>query len=426
MLPGEPFQVGGGWHREFTTSQDAAPRGHKRPSDAQDAWRKSNKRPHLASQDDRTTEPESEDEPLCPSTQPTVRSSATPIDQRPNPNPSSTLGTHPPPPALQAGLSSPSRELSATTLSANQTSPGQSRSIPDSPHLTQPLPPLPNLLSPLRGPVHARLRGKVLERYINSAECKADAADAAKAAARAQALDKESDEIFPTDEVVLETTHAPRKQSQPESNLHTPRVAHIGSVVPQRTYSGSRSHIPSPSPSQLQLQPNTATTAEADDDTSPLLRPDSPEMSATQLMRREWAEAVRARLQADLQTERPLPRPRPRPRPHPHPRPLFAQASQPPSSQPQVRSPPVASTSAPAAHTRKAPHLDPVAAARQEITRLKEARAKKRSTSSALAGTSQTERTAPDPFHEQTSDDNELPTQGEAHNRKTRPVSSIL
>ncbi|KAG8712365.1 hypothetical protein FRC08_014691 [Ceratobasidium sp. 394] len=421
--PAQPLQVGGGWHLESTPlgTGTSGPRGPKRGSDAVDASDQSNKRPRVEPENDTATESETEDEeemrrhgPARVAARTIIRSCSGTLPAEPQPP---VLGTRAPPPTRET---TPATVLESSAPSRVQSF-GATLSQPG-----QPMPPLPMMLVPPRGPVHARLRGKALQRYFDRADRDAEAAEAAEAkAARAGAPDPdEVDELDPTDiEEVPETElddsiaswhtltrKPPKKSAAPTAQKTTAR----------RTYGGTRSHAPPAS--------NANTTApdamEKDDsepeDPNPIPRPNSPNLTAAELIRRERTRAVAAKVQAEMRN---LTNTRP------HARRLFAEASQPPVTRPQTRPPPGATADVPGAQTRGTRRLDPVSAARVDMLNFNKAVARESATGfvdSVTRHSEHTARCAPPlsrPTHELLEDDEEMLAQAEAFAKLKWPSS---
>lgn len=124
-----------------------------------------------------------------------------PANRQPDSTRSSPRGTQPPPPLPKnAPLS---RKSTANTVAVRPTTP---------------LPPIPSLLSPARDPVHARLRRKALQRFIDRADCDAEAALA------------DSDEVPETDVEVPTRTRPGRRRLAPR--LARPLSAHTPAPAP--------------------------------------------------------------------------------------------------------------------------------------------------------------------------------------------------
>ncbi|KAG9123620.1 hypothetical protein FRC07_014488 [Ceratobasidium sp. 392] len=211
---GSPFQVGGRWHLESTAlgTGTFSAHGKKRTSDTRNEPDGSDKRQRVAPENNTATEDETEDEsPEGPSaaTRATAEHMkklfAGPLNQtRP-----SGPGTRAPP---------PTREPTEATVPARDSA---TPSRPDSFGATQSqlgraMPPLPMLLAPVRGPVHARLRTKAIQRYLDSVDREVKAAEANRAATTAP-NDEEVDELVPTDaEEVPETEPARSRHASVE------------------------------------------------------------------------------------------------------------------------------------------------------------------------------------------------------------------
>lgn len=347
-LPGVPLQVGGGWHRDFVASQPNGARGTKRGPGASDAPSASTKRQRInqAPKDDTAAMSETEDErPGRPATDPPL-----------------------------------SRQSTATTISAAQ----PPRSLAGSPSRSQygksvtptnPVPRLPTLLSPTRGPVHARLRRKALQRYIDRVDQDIEAADAA-------GTDEEIDQLAPTDNEEL-----PEKGSRLLSGIRqgAPQDASTGpsapGLVPQRTYGGTRTHVhpqPQAGPSGRRREPESSPEPEPEPEPEEL-DPNSPRTTTAKLILKERARALAAKVQEEVQgvlTQRQ--------------RRLFAEATEPPATRPQLRPPPVTNSGSSGSRVRGdrgTRRVDPVGAARSDMTDFNEACAQGQATSFVQSAT---------------------------------------
>lgn len=281
----------------------------------------------------------------------------------------------------------------------------QSRLTGHSSHRSDPAPPLPNILFPCRGPVQARLRGRLLDRFFHGVDLDADAINTGDAAAEAESplAHDEAADLAPTDE-----------EGAPETDLRSSTTS-LPRPAPQRTYGGSRSHITSQSQPQLDA---VTTAGITNNDTAPSSRPNSPTLVPEDLLRKERARVLVEKLRAELQVYG-LDRPRPRR--------LFAETTQAPTSQPQARPPSRTSGNAPEVRTGGTRRVDPVSAARNDMLRFNEARAKEQATSFVQAVTRQSEHTARRPptlsrrLDELLPDDEESLAQAEAYSKKKWP-----
>ncbi|KAG8719935.1 hypothetical protein FRC08_001596 [Ceratobasidium sp. 394] len=420
---GSPLQVGGGWHLESTPlgTGTSGSRGAKRGLDAVNTSNESNKRPRVGPENDTATESETEDEeemirdgPARVAAHRIIRScSGGVLPAQPQPPVS---GTHAPPPTRKV---TPATVLESPP-SRNQSF-GASLSQPGAP-----MPPLPMLLEPPRGPVHARLRAKALKRYVDRVDRDAEAAEAAEAeAARATAPvpDEEVDELEPTDtEEVPET-----ELNDSIASWHTLTRKPHSTPAPapqkttsQRTYGGTRSHAP-PASNTNAAAPGGIEPDSEPEDPEPIARPNSPNLTAAELIRRERTRAVAAKVQAELRglASGPL-----------RPRRLFAEASQPPVNNSQTRPPPGATADVPGAHTRGTRRLDPVSAARADMINFNKAAARDGVTGFIESVTRHSEHTArcqppaSRPADGLLEDDEELLAQAEAFANSKWPSSS--
>ncbi|KAG9085386.1 hypothetical protein FS749_004458 [Ceratobasidium sp. UAMH 11750] len=427
IQPGAPLQVGGGWHLESTPlgTGTSGPRGTKRGSDVVDAGNESSKRSRMEPANDTATESESEDEEEMRRHGParvaamriieSCHSGKLPAEPQP-----SVSGTCAPPPTREV---TPDTVVESAAPSRNQSF-GATLSQPG-----QPMPPLPMMISPPRGPVHARLREKAMQRYYDRVEQDAKAAEAEAAALHPD----EVDELDPSDtEEVPETEALGSVASfhslamKPQSTLALPAPAstsapvHNPNTAKQRTYGAARSHAASSSKAKA-AGPDTIEPDDPDsDDAGPIPGPNSPRLTAADLIRRERTRAVAAKVQAEFRALADG---------HSRPRRLFAEASQPPIARPQARPPPGATADAPGAHTRGTRKLDPVSAARADMINFNKTVEQDRATGFVQAVTRQSEhkaRCAPPasrPAHELLEDDEELLAQAEAFAKSSWPSS---
>ncbi|KAG8793368.1 hypothetical protein FRC12_002888 [Ceratobasidium sp. 428] len=387
VRPGAPFKVGGGWHQDIPRSQSDAPRGKKRGSDTSDDG--SSKRARTTANDDTATEPETEDELLRivaeqianaypdttqgPDSRPSLRGIRAPHPSR-APTPSQV------PPTQYSQASTRSHSLGGSFSHYGESRPGE------------PIAPIPTLIGPSRGPVHHRLRQKALQRFFDQADRHAERADAAT-----RGGDEEVDELEPTDD-----------------ELDAPAMPSTQDTRPaQRTYSGPRSHAP------LSSGANAAALPEHDN-VPPVERPNSPSLTPAELIRKERARALLAKVRSEIELAA-----RKVVRDHR----LFAETTHPPTNRLQVRPEPgelCESTSG----TRSTRRLDPVSAARADMIAFNEAVARGEATSFVESVTRQSENTArctvPNsrPLHELLEDEEEALAQAMAYAEGKLPGSS--
>jgi hypothetical protein len=320
------------------------------------------------------------------------------LNQRPNVAQSAPGNRRPPPPSDD---SVPSRSVTGQPSRSQYGGPSTT---------THPLPPIPTLLSPVRGPVHARLRKKALERFFDSADRDAEAAEADDPSPTAQTNDlgapaptEDEDEDF--DQLArANTDEVPETDFGPGSPAPT--------AAPQRTYGGSRTHLPS--------EPES-TPAESDneDEPDPDLQPNSSRLTSAQLIQRERTRAVAAKALAEA---RELTSQRQRSR-------LFAEATSAPIARPQARPPPGTSGDALGGRMRGTRRVDPVGAARADMIRFNEACAREEATSFVQSVTRESERRgrcAPLSsrlLHDLLDDEEEQLARAEAFAKKKWPVS---
>lgn len=349
-------------------------------------------------------------------------------DQRPDPHVQPAPGANPPPPSLATETTPLSRASTATTIPANNTSFGQSRSIgADSSHWGKRVPALPMILSPWRGPIQERLLDKAPKGFFDHADCnitEAETADAAEAAEADARLNDCADAEAEAPDINLGMPNSfVREQPLPRVASSAPFGS---STVPKRTYGATRSHAPSPSlplsqpPPQPWSRPQSSATTAAGVGSlgGPLPGPNSSRLTVADLIRRELARAVVAKTAAEHEDRR-LGRPRPGP--------LFAEVTQPPLTQPQARPPPGASGRSVIGFPR-ASRLDPVAAAREDMVRFN----KERKTSFIENVTRRNERrtrrdvSTSRPPNELLSDDEEARAEAEARANGRWPVSFTI
>ncbi|KAG8702743.1 hypothetical protein FRC08_003274, partial [Ceratobasidium sp. 394] len=298
FLPGAPITVGGQaciTNAPPAKSQPSGLRPSKRGSDASDGPTAKRVCPNP----DTATEDESEDEAVERQTAAATAARIILAKARANPQPASqpARGTQPPPPSRQSTLTTvpetqPSREPSAATLL--ETEPGVRPS--SSPSLggsgngvsQRPLLLLPNIFSPVGGPVHARLRAKAIERAFPGDLL-------------ARREEAETDERNPHNEPDTSNRahRASNRAGTPTPAEHTQHA--------RRTYGRNRTHLTS----ALDMLADIAEAA------TPPPRPNSPSLDPADMIRKERARAIleKARIEAESRS---------RVRPHRH----AAQSSQ--------------------------------------------------------------------------------------------------
>lgn len=340
------------------------------------------------------------------------------IDRRPDPVQPSAPGTHPPPPSLATAPLS--RESTATTVPDVQP-PRRAAGVPSRSHYgksttpTSPIPPIPNLLSPLRDPVHARLRHKALVRYIDCAN-----RDAEAAMAEAASTDEEEDQLAPTDDDEVPETDFGGSSG---TRRGLPQEARADSAS-QRTYGRTRTHVPSqpqPGPSERRREsaPEPEPEPESDPESEP--GPNSRRLTPAALLLRERLRAVAAKVQTEAQG---LLNRDQRAR-------LFGEAARPPTSRPQLRLPPGTNSGAPGTRAQGSRRVDPIGAARADMIQFNEACARDEATSFVRAATRHDERRGPcGPLRSRSlnlllEDDEELQAAAEAFANGKWPVSNI-
>ncbi|KAG9087049.1 hypothetical protein FRC06_002757 [Ceratobasidium sp. 370] len=380
---GLPLQVGGGWHLESTPlgTGTSGPCGTKRRLDAVDTSNESSKWPCVQSENNTATMSESEEEDkeemccLGP-----ARVTAEHIVQ----SCSGTLPVEPQPHLAGTDTLPPTRDVTPATVIASA-APLRTWSFGASlSQLGQPMPPLLMILGPPHGPVHARLRGKAMQRYSDKADCDAEAPQAAQAVVpNPNAV---VDELEPTDTEVPETEFNNSIVSwhslvrKPHS---TPAPAPRKSAS-QRTYGSTPSHAP-PVSDANDTAPDIIEPDSEPEDPELITRPNSHNLTTAELIRRERTRAVAAKVDAEM---RDLADGRPRPRR------LFAEASQPPVNRPQTQPQPGVTADAPGARTQGTRRLDPISAARTNMINFNKAVAQGSATGFIESVTRHSERTA--------------------------------
>jgi hypothetical protein len=407
MLPPTTLPVGGGWSQDVVGSSQLTKTSKKRSFDTSELSAGSSKR-QRAVDSDTATEPETDDE-VAENTEMSARAAAETIlaacnachpDRRIAPP---KRGTYPPPPS---GNATPSTVLETQRSDASISLGG---SAPPSRSFGEPLsqnalPSLPSLVAPLQGPVHARLRAKLLKRYLDGADREAEAADAAQAdASNANAPNEpwsnDADEV-------------------PETTFNSPTTSECatrGSLSTRsnlNTYAGSRSHLLS-GPEIAIVEPSNANNIVD----SPI-QPNSPSLTPAQMIRRERTRAAAAKAHAHMPELAPR-----------RCQGLFASAAQPPTSRYQSR-PTVGGRGNSVGQRMGGPRrLDPVSAARSDMLAFNRAVAEGEAASFVESVTRQSERTArcapplSRPSDGLLEDDEEMLAQAEAYAKSKWPVS---
>ncbi|CAE6450360.1 unnamed protein product [Rhizoctonia solani] len=352
LLPSTPFRVGGGWSQEVLRSSQSTGLAEKRSFDAAELSGGSSKRQrkHIVVDDDTATEPETEDEPV--QDRASVRVTAENLlagrpAEAPRPPGRGALA---PPPSLEAtpptDLDSLPSDTSSRSLGGSLARYGVSLAASEGHSSTQAQPPLenrstsweigmlPRLLTPLIGPVHARLRRRLVNRALHGTD---------REGSQARPLDvaDQADDRQPTG-----TGQVPEIEFASRTN--TPRPAPQKSPFNSRTYRGHRSHV------QSEPEASHAETAGTSNEDEPA-PPSSPNLTSSQLIRRERARAFAAKAHQEMAEMAPRRRP------------LFAASSQPPTARPQSRPPPrgnQANLQRTGAASRR---LDPISAAREDM-----------------------------------------------------------
>jgi hypothetical protein len=385
MLPPTPLPVGGGWSQGVMGSLQVTHSSSKRSSDGSVLSEGSSKRQRMqAAEDDTATESETDDE-LARVVDESAREAADCIMLAcPNCNPDGRIppplhGTHPPPPSRDATPSTvlDSQPSNVSSLSLGDPIPPRVDSQSDCPSA----PALPSLMTTLHGPVHARLHTKLLKRHLNN-------------------TDREA-----------ETIQSGLSYISPSSTQRATHGSLCGSLSNPQTYSGPRSHLPSEPESTITEPADTNNIADN------LIQPNSPDLTPSQLIRRERARAVTAKAHAEMVEIAP--------RRHP----LFATASQPPASRSQPR-PAVGGRGNSIGQRMGGPRrMDPISAACADMVAFNRAVAYGEATSFIVSVTRQSERTAQcspplsRPSDELLEDDEEMLAQAEAYAKSKWPVS---
>ncbi|KAG8745883.1 hypothetical protein FRC11_012927, partial [Ceratobasidium sp. 423] len=377
LLPSTPFRVGGGWSQEVVgDSQPTGPRA-KRSSDAAELSDGSSNRhrKHIVVDDDTATEPETEDEPV--ENEASVRTAARQIlAARPTPSTRESprpprRGTQAPPPSLEA---TPSTDLDTQPSTASSHSLGGSLAqygvslAPSEGHSsTEGQPPsddrstspkigkLPRTIAPITGPVHARLRDKLCDKALF--------------ATGPHTTDETGDRQPHNTDEVLETDFG--------STASTPQPAPQQVPYNPRNYRGHRSHVRSEPEASRHAEP--ADTGDAADEPA---GPSPPNLTPSELLWRERARAIVAKVQEEMAEMAPRRRP------------LIATASQAPTSRLQSHPAPRGDSASIRRLGGTSCQLDPVSAAHEDILAFNQAVAQGEATSLVQSVTQQCERTA--------------------------------
>ncbi|KAG9088020.1 hypothetical protein FRC06_002258 [Ceratobasidium sp. 370] len=276
LLPPAPISVGGGWHGNHpaiatpagSSSNPVGPRPAKRASDASDS--QVGKRARTDPVENTDTEPESDKEVTRPPTA-GITSAPPGTTTRPGPN----LPLLQPQPSTSCLPPPPTRTSTPTTILESQPSARPSLSnlhVGSSTYSGLPVPRLPMLLSPPRGPAHTRLQTMLLNRVIDRIE--------------ADEVFDEPDEPDEYDELDDEYDTSNPTQRDPATPVRNSKN--------KTTYGKTRSHRHS-DPGSL------AATA------APPAQPNSPTMSDAALIEIECARArlEKARAAADSRSRIP-------------------------------------------------------------------------------------------------------------------------
>jgi hypothetical protein len=382
VLSPTPFKLGGGWSQEVVRSLPGRP-SRKRPSVDSGSSNGLSKRQRTEIEVDNTeTEAEVETE---------TEDTAAELETETGDN-----EVTPPAASLTGCNATPATVLDSEPSIASSRSLGDS--IPPSRTLASEIPPSQNsfptlppsdLIAPITGPVHTRLRRTLLERSFDRADRTSQAAHTAQSQANANESQTADMEKLPETEF--------------NSAPSTFRRAALGSLSTPRTYSGSRSFRPS--------NPNP-----------------NPEVSAgrltpSQLIGQERARAVAAKARAAITSTVPDRR---RTR-------LFVTALRDPTDRPQARPPLGARSNAVGRRMGGPRQLDPVSAARADMVAFNRAVAHGDATSLAESVIRQSQRTArcmppvSRPSDGLLDDSEEILAQAEAYAKGKWPVSiSIL
>ncbi|KAG9081186.1 hypothetical protein FRC06_005745, partial [Ceratobasidium sp. 370] len=251
-------------------------------------------------------------------------------------------GTQPPPPSRQPTATTvldtqPSRQPSMATLLGTDTDTQLSRSRNgESQH---PLPPLPNIFSPVRGPTHARLRALAIERAFppelfarQEDEDELDELDTSNLSQH---------DAYNKSNASKHAHHASNRAGRvPGTPTRTERIQHSG-----HTYGRNRTHLAS----ALDTLADIAAAA------TPPPHPNSPTLDPTGMVRRERARAILEKACVEVES-------RSRIRPHCH----VTQPSRPPACRSHTTAPaPTQGTSV----SRQQPQgrLNPISAARSDM-----------------------------------------------------------
>jgi hypothetical protein len=139
---------------------------------------------------------------------------------------------------------------------------------------------LPSFITPLHGPTHTCLCGKLLRCYLNSTDCEAEAADTSQAyASNTNDVDEVPETTFNSPSMSQNMTCA-SSLLQPSSNPNT--------------YSGCCAHLLSG------LKATVTNPANTNNAPNILIRPDSPSLTPAQLIWREHAQAAATKVHAEM------------------------------------------------------------------------------------------------------------------------------
>ncbi|KAG8705609.1 hypothetical protein FRC11_008918 [Ceratobasidium sp. 423] len=357
MLPSTPFQVGGGWSQEVVGSLQPTGPPKRHLQDATDLSKGSSKRQctEIMVDNDMAMEPETDNEPIG------IEVSAHVVAEQiaaACPACSADIDRQPPQHGTQAPP--PSREPTATTILDAQLSdaslhslrgslpPSHSCSLakyglllppPDDQPSVEALPALqgkpppkvkekfPHCITPVSGPVHAHLHNKLTDRAMHGV-------DRDGSQVPCPCANDQTDEGQPTD---LDEA----SETESGSSTNTPQLAMHTSSSNCHMYCSHRSHIPSEPGANAKQSINANNTADGPS------KPNSPNLTPSQLIRREHARAIAAKVHEEMAEMAPR-----------RPRPMFATASQSPSSRSTAAVKCVGGTSR---------RLDPISAAHEDM-----------------------------------------------------------
>ncbi|KAG8730660.1 hypothetical protein FRC11_006169 [Ceratobasidium sp. 423] len=380
MLPSTPFQVGGSWSQEVVGSLQPTGPPKRHLQDATDLSEGSSKWQctEITVDDDTAMELETDNEPIG------IEASAHMVAEQiaaTRPACSADIDRQPPQCGTQAPP--PSRELTATTILDAQPSdasshslrgslpPSRSRSLAeyglslpppnDQPSVealpaSQGKPPpkvkekFPRCIAPVSGPVHACLHNKLTDRAMHGIN--RDGSQVPRPCANDQ-----TDEGQPTnlDEV---------SETESGSSTNTPQLATHTSSSNCHAYCGHHSHIPS------KPGANAEQSIDANNAADGPSKPNSPNLTLSQLIQRERTRAIAAKVHKEMAEMAPC-----------CPCPMFATTSQPPSSRLQSHLPPRGSTAAVKRVGGTSRRLDPISATCEDMLAFNQAVAQGEATS---------------------------------------------